>query len=151
MSEPLFIHNQIDIQATPAAVWDALVNPDKTKVYMFGCAALSDWQVGSPLIWEGTWEGSTMAFVKGHVTHFDLEKRLDYTVIDPNGTLPDLPENYLTVSYVLASIDGGTRFSVSQGDYSRVGDGAKRYQESYNGGEGWNPILAQIKTLVEGS
>lgn len=151
MSEPLFIRNQIDIHADVAAVWDALVDPDKTKVYMFGCAALSDWKLDSPLLWEGTWEGVTAVFVKGVVTHIDAGKRLDYTVFDPNGTLPDVPENYLTVSYTLEPIPGGTRFSVSQGDYSQVGNGAQRYQDSYNNGEGWNPILVQIKALVEGA
>lgn len=150
MSESLYIRNHIDIQATPAAVWDALVNPDKTKVYMFGCAALSDWKVGSPLLWEGTWEGQTMVFVKGNVTHIEPEKRLDYTVFDPNGSLADVPENYLTVSYVLEPTADGTRFSVSQGDYNKVGEGARRYEESYNNGEGWQPLLVQIKALVEG-
>ena len=149
MSESLFIRNQIDIAAAPAAVWDALVNPDKTKVYMFGCAALSDWQAGSPLLWEGTWEGQTMVFVKGNVTHIDAPKRLDYTVFDPNGTLADVPENYLTVSYMLEPSADGTRLHVSQGDYNEVGNGAQRYADSYNGGEGWNPILVQVKALVE--
>lgn len=150
MSESLFIRNQIDIAASPAAVWDALVNPDKTKVYMFGCAALSDWQVGSPLLWEGTWEGQTMVFVQGNVAHIDAPHRLDYTVFDPNGTLADVPENYLTVSYVLEPTADGTRLHVSQGDYTQVGNGAQRYADSYNGGEGWNPILVQVKALVEG-
>lgn len=41
-----YIVNTIEIQATPEAVWDALVNPEKTKIYMFGCATVSDWQEG---------------------------------------------------------------------------------------------------------
>jgi uncharacterized protein YndB with AHSA1/START domain len=151
MSESLYIRNQIDITASPAAVWDALVNPDKTKVYMFGCAALSDWQVGSPLLWEGTWEGQAMVFVKGVLTHLDLAKRLDYTVFDPNGTLPDVPENHLTVSYILEPTADGTRLHVTQGDYNLVGNGTQRYADSYNNGEGWNPILVQVKALVEGA
>jgi hypothetical protein len=32
-----------------------------------------------------------------------------------------------------------------------VADGQKRYEDSYNGGEGWNPILVQIKALAEGN
>jgi hypothetical protein len=75
---------------------------------------------------------------------------LVYTVFDPNGTLADIAENYLSVTYDLASIDGGSRLTVTQGDYTKVGDGARRYAESYNQGEGWNPILKAIKKLVEG-
>ena len=72
-----------------------------------------------------------------------------YTTIDPNSTLPDIPENYLTVTYDLAVENGQTLLTVTQGDYSKVADGERRYKESYNGGEGWNPILVQIKKLVE--
>jgi len=42
-----------------------------------------------------------------------------------------------------------TILTVTQGDYSLVAEGDRRYQESYNGGEGWNPILQEIKKLVE--
>jgi hypothetical protein len=38
---------------------------------------------------------------------------------------------------------------VAQGDYSTVADGEKRFKDSSNNGEGWNPILVEIKKLVE--
>jgi hypothetical protein len=44
---------------------------------------------------------------------------------------------------------GETMLKVSQGDYSTVAEGERRYKESYNNGEGWNPILVQIKALCE--
>ena len=151
MKQPLFIKNTITINAPASKVWDALVNPEQTKKYMFGCEAISDWKKGSTLIWKGQYEGKDMIFVKGTIVNIQPEKHLTYTVIDPNGTLPDVPENYLTVTYDLASTGNQTTFTVTQGDYSKVGDGEKRYQESYNNGEGWNPILVQIKMLVEES
>ena len=49
----------------------------------------------------------------------------------------------------LISAAGKTTLSVAQGDYSKVADGERRYQASYNGGEGWKPILVEIKKLVE--
>ncbi|HKR03868.1 MAG TPA: SRPBCC domain-containing protein, partial [Bacteroidia bacterium] len=61
----------------------------------------------------------------------------------------DVPENYLTVTYSLSEKNGQTIFTVTQGNYATVADGERRYNEAYNGGEGWNPILEQIKKLVE--
>ena len=49
MTDQLTVQNSITINAAPAVVWDALVNPEQTKKYMFGCETVSDWQVGSPL------------------------------------------------------------------------------------------------------
>ena len=63
--------------------------------------------------------------------------------------MPDVPENYLTVTYKLEKENEHTRLTVTQGDYSKVADGARRYQETYNGGEGWNPILVEIKKIAE--
>lgn len=150
MEQELFIENSIDIVAPAADVWDALTNPEQTKKYMFGCETVSDWQVGSPLLWRGEWEGAEMVFVKGIVVAIEPEKRLVYTAFDPNSTLEDIPENYLTVTYTLSENEGQTHLAVTQGNYATVAEGERRYQESYNGGEGWNPILVDIKKLVEG-
>jgi len=151
MSTPLIVANTLSIQAPAALVWDALVNPEQTKKYMFGCAALSDWKPGSPLLWEGTQEGKPMVFVKGTVLEFRPHEYLAYTVIDPNNpSLEDIPENYLTVTCTLHEEGGQTLLSVTQGDYATVGDGASRYKHTVEGG-GWEPILVQIKKLLEAS
>lgn len=149
VNKPLIIENQVEIHASAAKVWDALVNPEKTKVYMFGCETVSDWKPGSPLLWKGTHEGKEMVFVKGEVLVIQPGKHLKYTTIDPNSTIDDISENYLWVTYDLAESNGKTKLTVRQGDYSTVAEGEKRYKDSYNNGEGWNPILVQIKKLVE--
>jgi uncharacterized protein YndB with AHSA1/START domain len=149
MSKGLFIRNSIFINAPAAAVWDALVNPAKTKQYMFGCETVSDWQKGSSLLWTGMYEGKETVFVKGDILEIQPGKLLVYTTIDPQSTIDDASENYLNVTYELIPQNGGTLFNVSQGDYSTVAEGERRYKESYNNGEGWNPILVEIKKLVE--
>lgn len=150
MSTPLIVENTITINAPAAKVWDLLVNPEQTRKYMFGCETVSDWQVGSPLLWRGEYEGRQMVFVKGDIVRIEPGKLLVYTVIDPNNTsIPDVPENYLTVTYALAEENGKTILTVSQGDFATVAQGQKRYEETYNNGEGWNPILVQIKALAE--
>lgn len=149
MSTPLFVKNSITIQAPPTRVWDALVNPAKTKQYMFGCETVSDWKVGSPLLWKGEYEGKEMVFVKGDIVELQPEKRLVYTTIDPNSNIDDTSENYLEVTYELQAENGHTVLNVQQGDYAAVAEGERRYEEAFNGGEGWNPILLEIKRLVE--
>jgi uncharacterized protein YndB with AHSA1/START domain len=143
------ISNSILIDAPASSVWNALINPLETKKYMFGCETVSDWQPGSPLLWRGEHEGRPMLFVKGHVKQIEPGRHLAYTVFDPNGSIEDIPENYLTVTYDLSEQAGKTRLTVTQGDYETVADGDRRYQESYSGGEGWNPILLKIKEQVE--
>jgi uncharacterized protein YndB with AHSA1/START domain len=149
MSQPLIVKNTIIINAHASKVWHALTNPEQTKKYMFGCETVSDWKVGSPLLWKGNYEGKEMIFVKGKIVAIDPGKFLAYTTIDPNSTIEDIPENYLTVTYGLAEQSGHTILTVTQGDYATVAEGEKRYKEAYNGGEGWNPILVEIKKLVE--
>ena len=149
MPQPLVIQNSISIHAPASKVWDALTNPEQTKKYMFGCEALSDWQPGSPLIWKGTFNGVEMIAVKGRILSIEPGRSLVYTVIDPNNPkIPDLPENYLTVTCRLTEKSGETLLEASQGDYSTVADGAARYKHSVDGG-GWDPILTQIKALCE--
>lgn len=149
MAKPLFVKNTIVINAPVSSVWDALINPEKTKKYMFGCETVSDWKVGSPLLWRGKHEKKEMVFVKGNIVDIKPEKLLVYTTLDPNSPIDDTSENYLTVTYSLSSEKGKTTLVVTQGDYNKVAEGKKRYQEAYNNGEGWHPILVQIKSLVE--
>lgn len=146
----LIVKNTININASAAKVWDALVNPEQTRKYMFGCETVSDWKAGSPLTWKMIHEGKEFIPVKGSIVEIKPEKYLAYTVIDPNNpAIPDVPENYLTVEYALEEKNGQTTLTVSQGDYSKVAEGQKRYEETYNNGEGWNPILVQIKEILE--
>ena len=149
--DSLTITNSITIDATPAQVWDALTNPAKTKIYMFGCETVSDWTPGSPLLWRMEHEGKELIAVKGNIGEIQPEKRLVYTVFDPQSAVADIPDNYLTVTYELVPGNGQTVLTVTQGDYLTVADGPRRYEETYNNGEGWNPILVDIKKLVEAS
>ena len=58
---------------------------------------------------------------------------------------------WLTLMYSYSEKEKITTLIVTQGDYSTVAEGEKRYKESYNEGQGWQPILIEIKKLVEKS
>ncbi len=149
MNTPLQVINSIQINASTEKVWDALVNPEKTKIYMFGCETVSDWKVGSPLLWRGNHEGKEMVFVKGFILEIKLGQLLKYSVIDPFASYPDIPENHLNVTYQLTSQKGITTLTVTQHGFENVADGEKRFKDVSNNGDGWNPILIEIKKLVE--
>jgi uncharacterized protein YndB with AHSA1/START domain len=147
--EKKIVSNQVTINGTLDRVWDMLTNPDKTKLYMFGCETVSDWKPGSELLWRGNYEGKEMVFVKGFVIDIIPQKLLRYSVIDPNAPYPAVPENHLNVTYVLSEDNGKILLTVSQDGFETAADGDKRYEDVYNKGEGWNPILQEIKKLVE--
>jgi hypothetical protein len=100
-------------------------------------------------LWRGVYEDKEIVFVKGHIIEIVPKTKLVYSTFDPNSTIEDIPANYLNVRYELIENNGVTTLNVSQGDYSKVADGERRYKESSNNGEGWNPILLEIKKLVE--
>lgn len=147
--EKLFITNKIAIKSDRARVWKTLTDPTLTKKYMFGCEAISTWRLGDPLTWEMIYDGKPFIAVKGHVVSISPMKHLSYTVFDPHSSIPDLPQNYLTVTYDLIEVDDEVTLIVTQGDFNLVEDGVRRYTEAFNGGEGWNPILLKIKTCAE--
>ena len=145
----LVVENNISIHAPIHRVWETLTLPGETKKYMFGCETVSDWKPGSPLLWRGQYEGKEMVFVKGTVLAIEPPVLLTYTVIDPNADMPDIPDNYLHVTYQLAEQDGITSLTVRQDGFEKAADGEKRYKDVYNNGDGWNPVLAAIKKVAE--
>ena len=144
------IENEILIKADTATVWDALVISDKTKIYMYGCDALSDWKVGNTLLWEGSYNDQRMVFVSGFILAIEPMKLLKYNVIDPNATYPHTPENHLNVTYTLEEKGEETLLKVVQDGFEMAEEGEKRYQDVYNEGKGWAPILEQIRGICEG-
>ena len=145
MSE-LFTRYTIDIAATPQAVWAMLTDPKLTKEYMFGCEAISDWKVGSTLLWRGELEGQPMVFVTGRVVTFEPHSLLAYTTFDPNGALADVPSNHLTMTCRLTVLATGTRLELAQGDFAKVENGPARYADATKGGDG---LLEKMKQVAE--
>lgn len=116
---------------------------------MFGCETVSDWQVGSPLLWRAMYQGKETVFVKGVIITIQPQQLLQYSVIDPNAAMADIPANYLHVTYKLSGPNGEIKLTVTQDGFEGAADGEKRYRDVYNNGDGWNPILGEIKKLAE--
>jgi uncharacterized protein YndB with AHSA1/START domain len=148
MANEMKVENTIRINVPMSKVWEALTQSFWTKQYMFNCAVESDWKTGSPVIWKMQHEGQEIIPVKGDVEDIIPGRMLKYSVIDPNMGIPDIPENYLHVTYALSEVDGLTELKVIQDGYEHAARGAERYEEAVNAG-GWNSLLAVIKELLE--
>ncbi len=57
MNRNLKVSKSIEVNSNVKKVWDALTNPGKIKVYLFGTETITDWQIGSPIIFQGEYEG----------------------------------------------------------------------------------------------
>ncbi len=138
----LFVTHSIKIHASAEKVWQVLVDPAFTRQYMFGCDALSDWKVGSPLVWKG----GDVVYVKGNIVEIEAPRLLKYTTIGVNMGFEDVPSNYLMMTYTLTPKGDGVVLEMSQGDYAQVIDGQKRYEHTIAGGDG---LMPKIKALAE--
>ena len=56
MNRNLKVSKSIEVNSNAKKVWDALTNPGKIKVYLFGTETITDWQIGSPIIFQGEYE-----------------------------------------------------------------------------------------------
>jgi uncharacterized protein YndB with AHSA1/START domain len=57
MDKNLIARASTTIDAPSAKVWNALVNPEAIKHYVFGTNVVSDWREGSAVTWKGEWQG----------------------------------------------------------------------------------------------
>ena len=139
---PLAATKSIVIDATAQRVWEALTDPAQIKQYMWGAEAISDWKLGSSLIYRGEWEGKSYED-KGTILEIDPPRLLRTNYYSPLSGKADAPENYAEVTYALAPEAGGTKLTVTQ---SNVEDEAARERSEGN----WSTALEAIKKMIEG-
>ena len=132
----------VTINAPASKVWDALINPHLIKQYLFGADVISDWKVGSPIIYKGIYEGKAYED-KGNVLKVEPEKILLMTHWSPLSGTPDTPENYHQVGYELAAENGGTQLTITQ-------DNNSSEEEREQNSKFWQTALDGIKKLLEG-
>src|SRR5262245_35187323 len=66
------------IDAPMEEVWQALVDPERIKEYMFGADVISEWAEGSPITWSGEWEGKPYED-KGTILRYEPISVLSYS------------------------------------------------------------------------
>ena len=93
---------QTDVAAAPERVWAALTEPEQIAAYMDGSNVTTTWEVGSPITWDGEYEGREYQD-KGEVLTYDEPNVLSVTHYSPMMGQPDEPENYHTLVYTLTA------------------------------------------------
>jgi uncharacterized protein YndB with AHSA1/START domain len=132
----------ITVDATVAEVWDALVNPDIVKRYMFGATVVSDWREGAPIAWRGEWKGKPYED-KGQILELRPRERLRYSHFSPLSGAPDVPESYHEVAISLSGHDGAVRVDLTQ-------DNNKTQAATEESQRNWGLMLGGLKKAVEG-
>ncbi len=141
MTDNLTAQARTTIKAPVSAVWQALTDPAIIKQYFFGTNVVTDWKVGSPIYYRGEWQGKPYED-KGVILEFEPPRKLVSTHWSPLAGVPDVPENYHTVTYLLAERDGGTELTLLQ-------DHNATEEEKQHSEENWNMMLKALMALLE--
>ena len=141
MKNTIIAKAQVEINAPIAKVWNALVNPEMIKQYMFGTNAVSDWEEGAPIVWKGEWEGKPYED-KGVILKMKPEHLLQYSHFSPLSGQADTPENYHTVTIELFPSNAGTNVTLSQ-------DNNATEEEREHSEQNWGMMLTSLKKYLE--
>ncbi len=140
-SNNLIAKTEATINTTVTKVWDALINPDTIKKYMFGTTVTSDWKEGSKITWAGEQQGKPYED-KGEILAIIPEKKLQYSHFSPLSGMADIPENFHTVTIDLSGQDGNTFISLTQD--KNATEQAREHSE-----KNWAMMLTALKKLLE--
>jgi len=129
------------INAPASKVWKALTTPEILKQYYFGADIVSDWKVGSSIVYKGQWQGKSYED-KGTILAFEPNKLLVATHWSPLSGVPDSPENYHKVTYELSEQNGKTTLTLTQ-------DNNATEEEKNQNDQFWKTLLDGLKKLLE--
>ncbi len=142
MNYSLTVSKSIDINVSPDKVWEGLTNPKIIKEYLFGTETITDWEVGSDVIFQGEYDDQNYRD-KGIVMENIPEKLLSYTYWSGFSGLEDKSENYSLITYTLeSSSNNNTIFTWSQKGFAD--------EEKHEHAEsGMQEFLEKIKEVIE--
>jgi len=131
----------VNVHASIANVWDALTRPEIIKQYFFGTNTITDWKVGSPIKFQGEWEGRSYED-KGTILEIQKNELIKYDYWSSMSGIEDKPENYVIITYLLSGEDGNVNLTVLQENIRD--EKMKTHSE-----ENWNKVLQGLKKVVE--
>jgi uncharacterized protein YndB with AHSA1/START domain len=113
------IEETIVINASLYTVWDTLTNTTLMKQWMgepeMQLEVITDWKVGSPIVIMGFHH---IQFEnKGTVLHVEPNKHLKYDYLSSISRLPDQPENYTIIEFVLNPLEHQTVLTLTLSNF----------------------------------
>ena len=133
--------SSIIIKAPAARVWESLVNPEMAKKYFWGAEISTDWDVGSPIVFKGEYNGNKYE-EKGEILQVKFERLLQYSHWSNLEDIPDAPENYRNWTFEL--LEKGTNVNLTITE-----DNIPTEKQRKRSDEFWNDVLKNIKQLLE--
>ncbi len=141
MATDKILKKTIQVNAPASKVWNTLTNPDLIKEWLFGTKVISEWKVGSSILFTGNWEGTDYAD-KGTILKFDPEKIFQYNYWSGFSGLPDSPENYSVITFESTTTGNTTILTLTQSNFATE----TGYEHS---DKNWDATLELMKNIIE--
>jgi uncharacterized protein YndB with AHSA1/START domain len=131
----------IEFTSDVSKVWKGLTDPAVVRQYFFGTNLVCDWKVGKPIYFRGEWEGKSYED-KGTILDIKPGYMVKYNYWSSMSGMPDVPENYVDVTYTLSSKNGVTILTIIQ-------EGIKTVEAKKHSEENWKMVMGGLKKLLE--
>jgi uncharacterized protein YndB with AHSA1/START domain len=141
MKNAFILMKAFAVKSSRVKVWDALTNPALIKKYFFGTDTDTTWEVGSPIVYRGVWEGRAYED-KGTILANDFLTRIQFNYWSSFSGKPDVPENYAVITFQLEETNGITNLTVTQ-------DNIESEEILKHSEENWTMVMNGLKQLVE--
>jgi len=142
MRSDLLTSKSIEINATPSKVWNVLTNPEIIKEYLYDTETITDWKVGSEIIFQGDYSEQKYRDM-GVILENSLYELLSYSYWSNFTGLQNKPENYSLITYSLEMLDNmKTKFTWEQKGYVDE-------QSCANAESGIEALVEKIKEIAE--
>ena len=142
MLQDLVVSRSVNINVSIEKVWQALTTPEIIKLYLFGTETITDWKVGSEIIFQGEYEGTSYKD-HGIILENIPNSKLSYSYWSGFSGIEDKPENYSTVTCTIKnSGNNHTELTWTQSGFAN--EGAHKHSE-----DGMDEFLNSIKKIIE--
>jgi len=118
-----------------------MTNPEIIKEYLFGTETITDWKVGSEIVFQGEY-GDKKYRDHGVILENVPLKKISYSYWSSFTGLEDKPENYSTVTYKMDKKGDFTTLTWIQQGFA-MEEGQQHAQS------GMEAFMAQIKGIAE--
>ncbi|MEV1146723.1 metalloregulator ArsR/SmtB family transcription factor [Micromonospora sp. NPDC049799] len=159
MESPTFVYTTY-INTTPQRLWAALTEPEFTRRYWGGVALRSDWQVGSPVLWQDAPDAEARDLGQ-HVLAAEPYRLLSYSW---HGFGPEHAAHFgwsaeelaarqherrSRVTFEITPYGGFVKLTVVHDDFDPDSEMYRAISGQLGDGGGWPELLASVKTLLE--
>jgi uncharacterized protein YndB with AHSA1/START domain len=129
-------------------VWKALTDPKLVSQYFMGATVKTDWKVGHPITFKGTWKDKPFED-KGEIMSIKPEKEMTYSHWSPLSGQTDTPDNYHVVHIELDdAASGGTKVTLEQSNLNgEITEADRKSREDYE--KNWASTLQGLKKVAE--